>query len=396
MSSVPELGAQLAGARAVDRDLRQSFERRAPSRWRRLGLAFEHGDRRRAVTVGGHARLSPCARRLGVALVLAFGEGDFLNLGVGGRRDRENRAFDGPERDFAGGEFDHGRAARGRVDRRAQRHAVVGVPGELGAAQAGCPLPWARRAPCMRAARRRRWAWRLIRRRAGSDARSLLRSWRRDGTSCSPPELFVSTGGAFFARGRGVAVDACWSRRRRASRCVRRRRSACRPSATAAPGARAVVGDPQPPRRARDQRARRESRRRRRPLARLAPSSRWSVSWMLALRPSMCVRLRAGQRVVHGLGERLRRAASARSQAQRRSPWRTRRWRPRARRAAAGAKAGDDGGCSRQYVHVLCLPVYIEVSAPPLGRLKVGGSHRGVGGRPSGAATRYLLGAHAR
>ncbi len=63
------------------------------------------------------------------------GRRDLLDLGVRGRGEGEDGAGDGPVGDLFGGEFDHRRRARRGVDRRAQRRAVRGVEGELGAAE---------------------------------------------------------------------------------------------------------------------------------------------------------------------------------------------------------------------------------------------------------------------
>ncbi len=80
-----------------------------------------------------HASAFRRCRRPGAPESCLVGKRHFLDLRVGRRGEVERRGGDGPVGDFGGGQFDHGRGARGRVERGAERHSVHGVPGQLGA-----------------------------------------------------------------------------------------------------------------------------------------------------------------------------------------------------------------------------------------------------------------------
>ncbi len=232
-------------------------------------------------------------------------------------------------------QFDHRRAAGRGVDRRPQRHAVDGVEGELGAAEQAAAFAWARRAPCRPAGRRRRWASRRRRRRGLLSleiASSILRD-RRDFVAvrgrarcarfvCGRRRVAVERvrGGVVERHGVSVGEDLvspfsdCSSRRTRPSLAIH-----SRPDAPVTSGLE-VVRRPAPP-----------------PLARLAPSSRWSVK--------LDVRAHAFHR-----GARRARRGSPRpaawavalgpSPARTRAPWPRRRRAITQRRAAAGADSG--------------------------------------------------------
>ena len=135
----------------------------------------------------------------------------FDDLRVRGRRECEHRSVDRPVGDFRRRQFDHRRRARRGVDRRAQRHAVGGVEGQLGAAdQAAAFLGRdAHGVGGLAADVRRRGSGEV--RVLARASRSLLRSSRRRGCGGGSLCVFAPGGGA---RGRRVAVEGVRRRRR--------------------------------------------------------------------------------------------------------------------------------------------------------------------------------------